>query len=91
MQRANAYTRSYTCEDARVCNAYVGCMSVVHALREHIDIRPRRFSRRSEQNFNDPRYQSRDERVSTDRPIDPDQHHAIPCSLTLYGTEAHYM
>ena len=57
--------------------------------REHIDIRPRRFSRRSEQNFNDPRYQSR--RVSTDRSIDSDQHHGIPCSLTLYGTEAHYI
>ena len=31
MHHANAYTVSYTCEDARVCNAYVGCMSAVHA------------------------------------------------------------
>lgn len=54
--------------------------------RGHIDIRPRRFSRHSEQNFNDPRYQSRDDRVPADRPIDPDQHHGIPCSLTPHGT-----
>lgn len=33
----------------------------------HAETPPRRFSRHGEQNFNDPRYQSRDERVSIDR------------------------
>lgn len=63
--------------------------------REHIEIRPRRFSRRGEQNFNDPRYQSRDERVSTDRPAvrSTDQLRGIPsprCSLTLHEAGARY-